>query len=323
MHLEYGASLCRAVSSSRTLPFIGVYDVFSASLAAKHFDGLFVSGFSFAASHYGLPDIGFIAWPDIVAFVQRLRSVLPEHHIIVDIDDGYCDVDVACHVVAQLEAAGASGVIMEDQARPRKCGHFDGKQILDLESYLVKLDRVLGARRDLMVIARTDSSDPADIERRVRAFEAAGADGILIDGVPSLAQITEVRRGINRPFAFNQIAGGKSPLCTLSELHEAGINIAIYSTPCLFAAQHAIVTAMESLQINDGLLIPDTDRPVTVQSCTSVLADNFKRGMERRRRVHRPDGSRTSTPAHAPSAGSTGTVPRWPSAGQTLHRRQV
>lgn len=283
MNSGFGTRLARTIGAGRTVPFIGVYDVFSASVAARHFNGLFVSGFSFAASHYGLPDIGFIAWPDIVDFVRRLRSVLPEHHIIVDIDDGYCDVEVACHVVTQLEAAGASGVIMEDQARPRKCGHFDGKQLLDLESYLVKLNRVLETRRDLMVIARTDASDPADIERRVRAFEAAGADGILVDGIPDLSRITSIRHRINRPFAFNQIAGGKSPLCTLSALQEAGVDIAIYSTPCLFAAQRAIGETMESLRENDGLLLQHPERPVTVKSCTSILSENMERSLEGRR----------------------------------------
>jgi 2-methylisocitrate lyase-like PEP mutase family enzyme len=95
------------------IPFIGVYDVFSATLAGRHFDSLFVSGFGFAASHYGLPDIGFITWTDIVDYVQRLRTVLPFHHLLVDIDDGYCDPEVACHVVSVLEAAGASGVVLE------------------------------------------------------------------------------------------------------------------------------------------------------------------------------------------------------------------
>src|SRR5262249_57071468 len=65
------------------VPFIGVYDVFSASLAAKYYQTLFVSGFGFAASHYGLPDIGFIAWPDVLNFVQRLRTVLPSHYLLV------------------------------------------------------------------------------------------------------------------------------------------------------------------------------------------------------------------------------------------------
>ena len=81
-----GARLRQMMDTAEAIPLIGVYDTFSASIAGRHFQGIFVSGFSFAASHYGLPDIGFIAWPDMLAFVQRLRAVLPHHHIVVDID---------------------------------------------------------------------------------------------------------------------------------------------------------------------------------------------------------------------------------------------
>lgn len=124
---DYGRRLREAIATHSPVPQIGVYDVLSASLAARHFEGAFLSGFSFAASYYGLPDNGFIAWSDMVAFAQRTRVILPDRHIMVDIDDGYCDTEVACHVVHLLEAAGASGVVLEDQQRPRRCGHVDGK----------------------------------------------------------------------------------------------------------------------------------------------------------------------------------------------------
>ena len=173
-----GNRMRAAVRQGQIKPFIGVYDVFSAALAGRHYDALFLSGFGFAASFYGLPDIGFITWSDMVSYVQRVRTVLPAHHLLVDIDDGYTDPDVACHVVSVLEASGASGVVLEDQKRPRRCGHFDGKQIMDLDEYLAKLRQVLATRRDLFVIARTDSSDPADIERRVARHEVGHWLGI-------------------------------------------------------------------------------------------------------------------------------------------------
>lgn len=72
--MTYGKKLRERIAGPGTTPLIGVYDMYSASIAAKHYDGMFVSGFGFAASYYGLPDIGFIAWPDMVAFVQRLRG---------------------------------------------------------------------------------------------------------------------------------------------------------------------------------------------------------------------------------------------------------
>src|SRR6516225_5047925 len=194
--------LHQSITAGKTMPFIGVYDAFSASVAARHFDGPFVSGFGFAASYYGLPDIGFIAWPDILAFVQRLRTILPAHQLLVDIDDGYCDTEIACHVVSVLESLGAFGVVLEDQKRPRKCGHFDGKQLLDLDDYLVKLRRVLQTRRDLVVVARTDSAEPDDILRRVTAFVEAGADAILVDGLRDLRLVGDMRSRVNRPFVF-------------------------------------------------------------------------------------------------------------------------
>lgn len=259
------------------LSFIGVYDVFSASIAAKYFDGIFISGFSFAASFYGLPDIGFIAWSDIVAFVQRVRKILPRHFVLVDIDDGYADTEVACHVVSLLESAGASGVVMEDQQRPRKCGHFSGKQLMELNEFTDKLKRVLKTRRDMFVIARTDADDPEEIARRVRGFTEAGADGILVDAIPNLDLLTELKNQSQKPFAFNQIAGGKSPLCGLKQLREAGASIVIYSTPCLFAAQGSVEEAMRSLRDRDGLLNYSGKESVDLQSCTGILNENLAR----------------------------------------------
>jgi len=272
--LSPGNRMRAAVREAPITPFLGVYDVFSASMAGRHYDALFLSGFGFAASFYGLPDIGFITWSDIVAYVQRIRTVLPTHHLLVDIDDGYTDPEVACHVVSVLEAAGASGVVLEDQKRPRRCGHFDGKQIMELDEYLAKLRQVLATRRNLFVIARTDSSDPADIERRVLAFTEAGADAVLVDGLTSLETVRALSAKTALPFCFNQIAGGKSPACTLTELQEVGVKIAIYSTPCLFAAQAAIDDAMTDLRKADGSL---SGSRVGVKDCTAILSDNLAR----------------------------------------------
>ncbi len=269
-----GNRMRTALGERAIMPFIGVYDVFSASLAARQFDALFISGFGFAASHYGLPDVGFITWSEMVYYVQRIRTVLPDHHILVDIDDGYCDVEVACHVASILETSGASGVVLEDQKRPRRCGHFDGKQIMDMDEYLEKLKQVLAARRDLFVVARTDSSDPADIERRVLAYAAAGADAVLVDGLKSLDTVRSLTRKVDRPFCFNQIAGGKSPACTLTELESSGVNLVIYSTPCLFAAQPAIEEALAALKREDGSLARS---PIGVRECNQILQDNLAR----------------------------------------------
>jgi 2-methylisocitrate lyase-like PEP mutase family enzyme len=272
MNTSFRPSLRQELKQRDIFPFIGVYDVFSASIAAKYYDGLFISGFSFAASHYGLPDIGFITWSDIVAFVQRVRVVLPRHYLLVDIDDGYVDTEVACHVVSLLESAGASGVILEDQKRPRRCGHFDGKQLMDLDDFLEKLRKVLATRRDMFVVARTDATDVEEILTRARAFAEVGADAILADGIRELDVIRKLKSQVDLPLVFNQIAGGKSPACSLGELKELGVSLVNYSTPCLFAAQAAIDDAMKALKEKDGSLQKE---PVGVQDCTALLNQNL------------------------------------------------
>ncbi|MCL5884057.1 MAG: isocitrate lyase/PEP mutase family protein [Deltaproteobacteria bacterium] len=264
-------------AKGEVFPVIGVYDVFSASLSAKYFDGIFVSGFSFAASHYGLPDIGLISWTDIVGLVHRIRTVLPDPYILVDIDDGYADVEVACHVVSLLESAGASGVVMEDQKRPRRCGHLDGKQILNLDEYVTKLRKVLDTRRSLDVVARTDVTEVDEIRKRATAFAEAGADAILVDGIGDLSLIRELSGKIDKAFAFNQIAGGKSPSYGFQELKDAGVSMVIYSTPCLFAAQSAIDHAIRAIKGNHGHLSGKGEGAVTIKNCNAILEDNLRR----------------------------------------------
>ncbi|WP_030230944.1 isocitrate lyase/PEP mutase family protein [Streptomyces sp. NRRL S-350] len=275
-----GQRLRAEISGPGTTPLIGVHDMYSASIAAEHYDGMFVSGFGFAASYYGLPDIGFIAWPDMVGFVERLRGAFPRHHLLVDIDDGYVDPEVACHVVRRLERIGASGVILEDQKRPRRCGHADGKLVLPLEEYLEKLELVLANRTDLVVVARTDATDEDDILRRARALAATDADVVLVDGVRSEEWIRRIRAVVgDKPLLFNQIAGGKSPRLSLSELTDLGVDVAIYSTPCLFAAHRAIEEALAGLKTADGRL-PATagERPqVGVRESTELLERNISR----------------------------------------------
>ncbi|MFD9318287.1 oxaloacetate decarboxylase [Streptomyces sp. NPDC060053] len=277
--MTYGNKLRERITAPGTTPLIGVYDMYSASIAAEHYDGMFVSGFGFAASHYGLPDIGFIAWPDMVAFVQRLRGAFPQQHLLVDIDDGYVDPEVACHVVEGLERIGASGVILEDQKRPRRCGHADGKQVLPLSEYLAKLEMVLATRRDLVVVARTDATDEHDILQRARTLAATDADVILVDGVRTVEWIRRIRDVVgDKPLLFNQIAGGKSPRLSLSELSDLGVNVAIYSTPCLFAAHAAMHSALVDLKQTDGRL-PEVDAVsgIGVRASTELLERNIAR----------------------------------------------
>ena len=272
MNSNSAIRLRQEIVKREIIPFIGVYDVFSAAIAGKYFDGIFVSGFSFAASFYGLPDIGFISWSDIVAFVQRVKTILPHHYLLVDIDDGYVDSEVACHVVSLLESIGVAGIIIEDQKRPRRCGHFDGKLLLEVDEFVAKLKKVLDTTKDLFVVARTDASSVDEIVIRTKAYADAGADAILADGIKDLSIIQTIKEEVDQPIVFNNIAGGKSPMCNLTQLKQAGVSLVNYSTPCLFTAQSALEKEMQRMKDNDGSLVA-TD--INVQNCTELLLENL------------------------------------------------
>ena len=280
MSAEFGERLRKAINAQTILPLIGVYDVYSASLAGRCFDGIFVSGFGFSASHYGLPDTGMIAWSDLLGLVQRLRAILRDHHILVDIDDGFGEPALAAHVVRQLQLIGASGVVLEDQRRPRRCGHLDGKQLLPLEDYLLRLDAVLAARDDLLVVARTDAVEPQEAIRRAHTYAGAGADAVLVEAVRDLSLLKRLHAELPCPLVFNQIAGGKSPPASLTELRAAGVSVVNYSTPCLFAAHDAIVETLSRLQQDDGRLPAADGERIDVQSCSVGLEAN-REGLSR------------------------------------------
>jgi len=271
-HLE---ELGKAPNVLGPIPFIGIYDLFSARLAASRFDALFVSGFGLAASTYGLPDVGFVAWSDLLTFVHRLRHAFPHHHLLVDLDDGFGDATMAAHVAHAVERAGASGIVLEDQRRPRRCGHLNGKQILPLEEYLAKLRAVLAARDHLFVVARTDATDREEILQRVQAFEEAGCDAVLADGLDDLELLVSIRESVRCPVVANVIGGGRVPACDRETLGKLGLNLLLYSTPCLFAAQRAIELQLESLVEGKLLLSESLSHGVALRSCQDVLKDSL------------------------------------------------
>lgn len=193
---------------------------------------------------------------DIVNFVLRLRVAFPQEHLLVNIDDGYVDPEVTSHVAKHLERIGTSGVILEDQKRPRRCGHVEGKQ----------------------VVAHTDATEESEILRGAEALAATDADVLLVDGVRNMDSIRKVKRVIgDKPLLFNQIAGGKSLQLSLTELQDLGVNVAIYSTPCLFAAHTAIENALLELRATEGRLPEVKDGDVGVTASTELLERNISR----------------------------------------------
>ncbi len=152
---------------------------------------------------------------------------------------------------------------------------MEGKRILAAEVYLKKLQAVLQTRNDLFVVARTDASDELEIHRRVTMFSETDADGVLVDGIGSLSLLRDITSATDKPVAFNQISGGMSANHSLADLEEAGVSLAIFSTPCLFAAQRAITGVMSDLRVQNR--INDGDSDVSLSMCNDVLNSNLRR----------------------------------------------
>jgi 2-methylisocitrate lyase-like PEP mutase family enzyme len=271
MHLAgtlAGSEFRRRIREKRLLPLIGVYDVFSAKIAAERFEGVFCSGYSFAASAYGLPDIGYVNWRDIADFGTKVRHALPSTHILVDVDDGFGDETVASNTIRILESNGLSAVMLEDQKRPRRCGHFEGKQVLPVPEYLTKLNAVLQARSSIFVLARTDAQDPSDAIERAISYAEAGADGVMVEAIKDLDTIAKLRSYVSVPIMVNQLHGGKSRSWRFDELESAGATIVIYSTPCLFAAQYAIEHYLDAMLERQCL---PSENTASMNDCARVL----------------------------------------------------
>src|SRR5262245_29112522 len=256
------------LGEQRLLGLIGVYDVFSAKIAAARFEGVFCSGFSYAASAYGLPDIGYVNWRDITDFSTKIRHVVPDTHILVDVDDGFGDEVVASNTIRILESNGLSAVMMEDQKRPRRCGHFEGKEVLPVEEYLTKLSNVIETRKSIFVIARTDASDPSEGIERAVCYAEAGADGVMVEAIRDLDTISKLRSHLSVPIMVNQLHGGKSPNWRFNELEDAGASIVICSTPCLFAAQYGIEHYLDMMLETKCL---PSENTTSMDDCARVL----------------------------------------------------
>ena len=276
-NIQYGTTFRREILDKSIVPIIGVYDALSSSLSSKYFNAVFCSGYGFSASRYGLPDEGFIAWQDMISYVENMRSISPDIHIVVDIDEGYGDDKIARTVTSRLENVGASAIVLEDQRRPKKCGHLPGKEIISRDEHIKRLTSVLNVRKDLYVIARTDAEDIEEGISRVQDYARAGADAVMVEGLASTESIKLVRESIptDVSMAVNLIFGGKMAPISLDELSSLGVNLVIYSTPCLFAAHGAVDNAIRKLKENNGVLKGD-EFGVSLAESNKILVSNLK-----------------------------------------------
>jgi methylisocitrate lyase len=250
-----------ALNSGRLQRFPGAFSPLVAKLVADiGFDGVYVSGAVLSAD-LGLPDIGLTTLTEVTGRGAQIASAtdLPT---LIDADTGFGEPMNAARTVTLLEEAGLAGLHLEDQVNPKRCGHLDGKAVVDIATMVTRLRAAVAARRDpnFVICARTDAAGiegiPAAIDR-AKAYADAGADLIFTEALHTPADFEQFRAAVVTPLLANMTEFGKSPLLTASQLAEIGYNAVLYPVTTLRLAMHAVETGLreiESTGTQSGLL---------------------------------------------------------------------
>ena len=208
---------------------------------AAGFDGLYLSGAAMTAS-MGLPDLGIITVDEVAFFIRQIARAagLP---LLVDGDTGYGEALNVMHMVRVFEEAGAGAVHLEDQLLPKKCGHLNDKKLANAHDMAAKVAAAVKARRDLVIIARTDAAASEGLDgavARAKLYMQAGADAIF----PEALNTEEMFRAFaNRmpgvPLLANMTEFGKTPFFTAAEFEAMGYSMVIWPVSSLRVANKA------------------------------------------------------------------------------------
>jgi methylisocitrate lyase len=227
---------------------MGAFDAITAKLAeGSGAQCVFVSGFVACGVEAGEPDVGALSQRDMFEHIRRVcrATTLP---VFADADTGYGGMLDAQRTIRLWEEAGASCLHIEDQALPKKCGHFAGEQLVPQQEMVQKLKAMVEARRDpdFFVVARSDAIAVTGLEdaiARLTAYAAAGADGLYADAVESVEQMRELSRRLKvlgKPLLFNMVTSGKSPALSLREVGELGFDFALCPVEPVLAMHKAV-----------------------------------------------------------------------------------
>jgi len=224
------------LSRNRTILVPGAYDAFSAKILKQAgFEVIYMTGSGVTASVIGMPDVGLLTMSEMVHQARNIVNAtnLP---VICDADTGYGNALNVIRTVREYERAGAAGIHIEDQVTPKKCGHFEGKQVIAAEEMVKKIEAALYAREDdnFLLIARTDARSVIGLDealRRAHRYAAAGADMIFLESPQTVAELEIIAKELREvPLLVNMVEGGKTPVLPFEELEQMGYKIVLYPT---------------------------------------------------------------------------------------------
>ena len=233
----------------------GAYDTLTARLVEQSgFEAVYLTGGGYSRAN-GYPDLGLLTLSENVRFIGlTVEAVwIP---VIADADTGYGNAINVVRTVREYEKSGVAGFHIEDQVSPKKCGHYEGKQVISLAEMVGKIHAAVDTRRDpdLVIIARSDARAVEGLEAaidRVNAYIEAGADVGFVEAPQNIGELQVVGRRIAGPALVNVFEGGKTPMVPASELEAMGFRLGIYPSQTHRAAIRAAQKVLAVLK-EDG-----------------------------------------------------------------------
>lgn len=239
------------LASGELLRFPGAFNPLSARLIQqKGFEGVYISGAVLAAD-LGLPDIGLTTLTEVAGRGQQIAR-MTDLPALIDADTGFGEPMNVARTVQTLEDAGVAGMHIEDQINPKRCGHLDGKAVVDADTAVKRIRAAVDARRDpgFLIMARTDIRAVEGMDAaidRAKALADAGADAIFPEAMRSLEEFEAIRRAVDVPILANMTEFGKSDLFSVDQLRDVGVNIVIWPVSLLRLAMGAASRALDTL----------------------------------------------------------------------------
>ena len=254
---EKRANFRAALDSGKLQLVPGAFNPLSAKLIQNQgFDGVYISGAVIAAD-LGLPDIGLTTLTEVANRAKQI-SRMTDLPSLVDADTGFGEPMNVARTVQELEDAGVAGLHIEDQVNPKRCGHLDGKAVVDAATATKRIRAAVDARRDpnLLIMARTDirAIDGLAVAiDRVKALVDAGADAIFPEAMVDLSEFAAIRAAVDVPILANMTEFGKSELFTTDQLAGVGINLVIYPVSLLRLAMGAAERGLDTIRREGSL----------------------------------------------------------------------
>jgi methylisocitrate lyase len=229
----------------------GVYSPAVAKLAEKiGFEALYFSGAGFS-NLMALPDLGITTLTEVARATREVTSQVTVP-LVVDADTGFGEALNAARTVKELRAAGAAGIHIEDQVLPKRCGHLEGKELVDSDEMVKK---ILSAKEEadggVVIIARTDSRTVEGIDSAIErslAYSRAGAEMIFPEALEGREEFAEFRRKVKGPLMANMTEFGKTPYMSASEFQGLGYNMVIFPVTVFRASMKAAEATLKTLR---------------------------------------------------------------------------